>query len=203
MKYQISQTDPAAMTTEEMVAEFDGFVGLAAEVAERASALLVELRKRKQPHPFFRHVVLAFFDGIADRSLSAEAAIILGNREMIKAVQPLPVKQQVAIASGEPVAVAVLKSDGTIGSDEVPIQRMDAETMKRAFGPTGIRSVYDQGKIMKDQGRCERFGMITVLREETMLKIGNQKVKPEDLRGPLLALGYSLDLTRNTDRKAG
>ena len=38
---------------------------------------------------------------------------------------------------------------------------------------------------------------ITVLRDEHLLKIGHQKIRPEDLRGPLAALGYRMALTRS------
>lgn len=69
--------------------------------------------------------------------------------------------------------------------------------MRLAFGPEGIRPISEQAKIIKSENKTERHGVITVLADECALKIGNQKIKPEDLRGPLAALGYSLDLTRN------
>ena len=83
MAYIISRRDPVNMETKEIFAEFDGFTALAVEVVERYSALLVELRKRREPHPFFRHTVLAFFQSIADGQLAPEAAIVLGNQAMI------------------------------------------------------------------------------------------------------------------------
>lgn len=203
MTYSISQTDPAQLSTEELTAEIDGFIELAEEVVARLSVILSELRKRRQPHPFFQHAVLRFWESIADESLHPKAAIILANRDMIKAVIPLPHKDQLEVAYGRNVPVAVLKEDGTVGSDDIPIHRMDPQTMRRAFSDEGIRPVYDQAEIMRAEQTIERHGMITVLKDEVMLKIGNQKVKPEDLRGPLMALGYSLDLARNVTSKVG
>jgi len=203
MHYQISQTNPAAMTTEELTAELGGFVALAAEVAERVSLILAELRKRRQPHPLFAHPVLRFFQSIADNTLSAKAAINLGNMDLIKAVLPLPREQQERIADGEEVPVATLAPDGSVKSDDIPIRRMDAGTLRRAFGPSGIRPVHDQAEMIRAEGKIERHGMITVLRDQSMLKIGNQKVKPEELRGPLMALGYCLEVAREVKaRKA-
>lgn len=203
MAYIISRRDPANMETKELVSELDGFTQLAVEVAERMSLILSELRKRRQPHPFFRHTVLCFFQSIADGQLAPEAAIVLGNQNMIKAILPLPHKEQIEVAYGRPVPVATIKSTGEMVSDDVPIQRMDPVTMARAFGPEGIRTVHEQVEIIRAAGRVERHGMITILRDEVMLKIGNQKIKPEELKGPLMALGYRLELTRNSDRAAG
>ena len=203
MAYVISRRDPANMETKEIFAEFDGFTALAVEVVERYSALLVELRKRREPHPFFRHTVLAFFQQIADTQLSPEAAIVLGNQDMIKAVLPLSHEDQIVIAYGREVAIARISGTGKIVSDNVPIQRMDRATMARAFGPEGIRPVHEQAEIIRAEGRIERHGMITVLRDEVMLKIGNQKIKPEELKGPLLALGYTLSVSRSVEAKAG
>jgi hypothetical protein len=196
MAYRISQTDPATMSTEELNEELSGFVALAAEVAERMSLILCELRNRRQRHPAFRHTVLAFFREIADQSLSAEAAILLGNREMIKAVRPLPRDKQIEIANGAPIPVAVQAEDGTIKSEDVTITRMSSDVLRRAFGPSGLRSVHEQAEMIRAEGRVERHGMITVLRDEVALKIGNQTIRPEDLEGPLAALGYRLLLSR-------
>lgn len=193
MAYIMSSRDPANMTVEELLKELDGFTQLAAEVAKRVSLVLAELRKRRQPHPFFRHPVLAFFQQIADERLAPEAAVALGNQHMIRAILPLAHDDQIAVAYGRNVAVARLNEKGAVVSDDVPIHRMDAATIERAFGPDGIRPVHDQAEMIRAAGRVERHGMISVLRDEVMLKIGNQKIKPEDLRGPLLALGYRLE----------
>lgn len=203
MSYRISQADPTRMTTEDLHAELAGFTALAAEVAARMAVVLAELRRRRQSHPFFHHPVLGFFQSIADKHLSPEAAVVLGNRDLIKAVLPLPHAEQVAIAYGKEIPVATVNPFGAIVTEQLPIRRMDADTLKRAFGPDGIRTADEQAEIIRTQGRNERHGMITVIREEQVLKIGNQKIRPEDLKGPLAALGYSLDLARNvSDRGA-
>lgn len=206
MTYSISQTDPANLSTEEIHKEIASFATLAAEVVDRWAVLLKELSKRRAPHPMFRHPVMQFWESIAEHKLSPRAAVLLADRKrgtMIRAVLPLPIVEQEAIAEGREIPVAVRTEAGEIKADHLPIHRMDPATMNRAFGPEGIRSVYEQTEIIRAVGRIERHGAITVLRDEVMLKIGNQKVKPEDLRGPLLALGYRLDVTPKPDRKAG
>lgn len=196
MAYQISQTDPAALSTEELLKEIDGFTQLAVEVVQRYALILTELRKRKSFHAFMRHPVLSFFQSIADGAMHPEAALILANKDMISAVLPLPPERQIAVARGEAIPVASVTREGDIKSDDMPIHRMDPGTMRRAFGPEGIRPVHEQAEIIRAEGKIERHGMITVLRDEGLIKVGNQKIRPEDLRGPLLALGYRLDLAR-------
>jgi len=206
MTNHISQTDPRTLSTEEIFAEIDGFKSLAVNVLKRWSALLAELKRRRVPNIMFNHPVLKFWESINDQSLDAEAAVLLADKRdgrMIKSVLPLPPKKQVAIARGEPVPVATVADTGEIKSDDVPIFRMDAPTLKRAFGPEGIRPVHVQADMIRAEGKIERMGAITVLRDEQALKIGNQKIRPEDLKGPLAALGYTLDLSRNATSKAG
>lgn len=198
MTYSISQTPPASLSTEELLQEIASFKTLAVEVVARYSAILAELKARKQYHAFMRHPVLSFFKEIAEGSLHPEAALTLGNRELISAVAPLPPKEQLEIARGEPVPVATLTDTGEIRSDDVPILRMDSHTLRRAFGPDGLRPVHEQAEIIRKQGNVQRIGRITVIREEQVLKIGNQKIRPEELKGPLSALGYRIELSRET-----
>jgi len=199
MKLQTKNTAPADMSTEELLDAIDGIRALSVEVIEYLSGVLAELRIRRISHHFFNDRILSFWQEISGNQLAAEAAIGLANRHLIKAVLPLPQKEQIEIAHGKDVAVAT--GDGR--SEHMPIHRMDGPTLKRAFGPEGIRSIDDQAELIRAEGKIERIGAITVLKDETMLKIGNQKIKPEELRGPLLALGYTLDISRNATAKAG
>lgn len=206
MTTHISQTNPANLTTEEILAEIASFQGLAVAVLERWAALLKELSERRVRHPMFRHPVLQFWRSIADKALHAEAAVLLADRkrgDMIRAVLPLKPAEQLEVANGAPVPVATLNDAGEIRSDDVPIHRMDPATLKRAFGPEGIRTVHEQAEMIRAEGKIERVGAVTVLRGEGLLRIGNQKIRPEDLKGPLAALGYTLDLSRRATAKAG
>lgn len=203
MTYSISQTPPASLSTEELLEEIASFKALAVEVVTRYSAILSELKARKQYHAFMQHPVLAFFKEIAAGDLHPEAALTLGNRNLIAAVTPLAPEQQLEIARGATVPVARQTDAGEIVSDDAPITRMDDATLKRAFGPDGVRPVHQQAEMIRAEGKVDRMGAITVIREEQVLKIGNQKIKPEELKGPLAALGYTLDLSRNTTAKAG
>ena len=200
MSYQFSQRPPASMSTEDLIGELDGFTALAAEVAVRVSLLLKELRARRQHHPFFHHPVLKFFKDIANLKLDAVAAIRLTNGDLIRAVLPLPTDYQRAIALGRKIPVATFNQAGEIVSDDMEIRHMDPSTLRRAFGPDGIRSVYEQTRLLRAESKVERHGLITVLRDEVMLKIGNQRIRPEELRLPLMALGFRLDALSEVSR---
>ena len=197
MTYHISQTDPAALTTAELLDEIASFTQLAVEVVARYALILAELKRRRQFHAFMRHPVLSFFQAIAAGTLVPEAALILGNRALISAVMPLPSARQIEIAHGATIDVAVQTPLGEIRGEPMGILRMDPDTLRRVFGPDGIRPLHEQADIIRAEGKIERHGAITVLRDEHLLKIGNQKIRPEDLRGPLAALGYRMALTRS------
>lgn len=197
MTYSISQTPPSSLSTEELLQEIASFKTLAVEVVSRYSAILAELKARGQYHAFMRHPVLAFFTEIAAGALHPEAALTLGNKALISAVTPLPPEQQLEIARGATVPVACQTDAGEIKSDDMPITRMDNATLKRAFGPDGLRTVNEQAEMIRAAGKVQRIGAVTVLRDEQLLKIGNQKIAPEDLKGPLASLGFRLVLTRD------
>jgi hypothetical protein len=202
MTYPIAQKDPDSESTEDLLAEIGAFKTLAVGIVRRYASILAVLRKRGIRHEMFTHPVLRFYRDISEHRLDAETALILGNLHLIKAVLPLPHDEQRAIAMGRLVPVAAIQVDGSIRSDDMPIRIMDSATLKRAFGPEGIRDVWAQSQMIRDQGHVERHGMITVLRDEMLLKVGNQKIKPEDLVGPLAVLGYSLTLARDAKGEA-
>lgn len=197
MTYHISQTDPAALSTDELLDEIASFTQLAVEVVARYALILTELRRRRKVHAFMRHPVLQFFQQIVANQLAPEAALILANRALISAVMPLPPARQIEIAHGALIDVAVQTPLGEIKVEPMGILRMDPDTLRRVFGPHGIRPPNEQAHMIRAEGKIERHGAITVLRDEHMLKIGHQKIRPEDLRGPLAALGYRMALTRS------
>ena len=191
------------MTTADLIAEVDGFKELAVEVCQRLAAILVVLRKRRERHAFFQHPILRFFEAIADDTLDAEAAIILGNGALIKAVMHLPKDQQRAIAKGQEIAVATVQPNGRIGNENLPIQRMGTEVLKRVFAPEGIRSVQGQAAIIREKGKTEKHGMITVDRDHGRLRIGNQTFTPDEFNAAFLALGYKIVPARDVASQAG
>ena len=198
MAFSISQTDPKTLSTESIYAELEAFTQLAVEVIERWSALMAELARRKQPVPMKNHPVMSFYKSIVDKTLSAEAALLLRNQGLIRCVLPLSRDEQLAIANDRLVPVAVQTEAGQIKSDARPLRLMDPATMKRAFGPDGIRTVHEQAEMIRAKGRVERVGAVTVLRDDHMVKIGNQKLKwPEDFADVARALGTEIIVTRD------
>jgi len=196
MTYSISQTDPAKLTTEDLIAEIGGFKELAAKTVKRLSLILKELNARRVKHDLMRDRIMRFWEDLAEDRLDPEAAIRLGNRELIKCILPLPRHEQIAIATDKPVPVAVKTDTGEIKSDDRPLRLMDRATMKRAFGPDGIRTVHEQSEMIRAAGRVRPSVSVIALPDEMMIKVGREKVRPEDLRGPLLALGYTIEMTR-------
>jgi len=203
MTYSISQTPPVSLSTEELLEEIANFKTLAVEVVARYSAILAELKARKQYHAFMRHPVLAFFKEIVAGELHPEAALTLGNKALISAVTPLPMEQQLEIARGATVPVARQTDAGEIKSDDVPITRMDHATMKRAFGPEGLRTVHEQAEMIRAAGKVERHGRITVDRGHGKIRIGGSTFTPDEFQAAFLALGFKIVLARDVSAKAG
>jgi hypothetical protein len=199
LKLKKPNTPPSEMSTEALLSAIEGIRELAVDVVEYLSEVLAELRKRGEKHPFFNDRILRFWLEINDQELSAEAAIGLANRPMIKAILPLPHADQIAIAHGRDVAVATLNNSGDIKSDDMPIHRMDGPTLKRAFGPDGIRSVHDQGEMIKAAGRVQRHGMFTWDEQSGRVRVGNQTFTWEDadIKAVARRAGYSIVLTRS------
>jgi len=200
MTTKVCTTDPRNLSTEQIFSEIESFTALAVDVLKRWSALLAELKRRRVPNIMFNHPVLQFWESIHKEKLDAQAAVLLADRrdgKMIRAVLPLPPSEQLAIAKGKPIAVATLTSTGKIRSEEVPILRMDNQTLTRAFGPDGIRTVYEQAEMIRAAGTVQRIGMVTVLRDEHMVKVGNVRLKwPEDFEAVARALGTEIVTTR-------
>lgn len=210
MTNHISQTDPATLSTEEIFAEIAGFKTLAVNVLIRWSALLAELKRRRVRDAMFNHPVLKFWESINNRMLDAEAAVLLADKhdgKRIKAVLPLPPVQQVAIARGEPVPIATRTDTGEIRSDDLPIQRMDDATMRRAFGPHGIRTVHEQAEMIRAEGKIVRIGGIVSLRKEGVFRVGNVKLTPEQIDAAGRDQGFRFVpawmITDEADTKAG
>lgn len=193
----VSNEDPKKMTTADIIGEMKNIRELAENVVRRYSALMAELRARGEKPPFTYHPVLSFWKEVHDEKLAPEAAVSLANRNTIKAILPLPIEKQVEVAKGIDIPVAVLKPDGEIASDDIPINRMDAKTLSRAFGPSGIRTVYEQAEIIKEEMKVRKPKRAIAIVDEGVVKIGSIKITPEELRGPLLALGYKLTLSRD------
>lgn len=185
------------MATEEIISELEGFKDLAASIAKRMAILLKELRSRRIPHPLFFHPIMRFFEEISGDALHPEAAVLLGQRKLIRSVLPLSKSQQLDIAKGCDLPVVMIDPSNTIVHSKSSIFQMSPATLRIVFGPDGLRSLAEQEDIIR-KSRCAKFGSITVLSDLSMLKIGNQKIAPEDLKLPLRTLGYDLRLIRDS-----
>ena len=115
---------------------------------------------------------------------------MLANTPMIKAVLPLPHEDQIEIAHGKEIAVAT--ADG--GYENKEIKRMDQPTLKRVFGPHGIRSIKAQSEMIRAAGKIERIGMITILRDENAIKVSGVKLTWEEIGRAARQAGHRLFL---------
>lgn len=198
MKLQKPNTAPADMTTEDLLAVVDGIRALSVDVVEYLSGVLAELRTRRISHHFFSDRILSFWQEISANQLAAEAAIGLANRPMIKAVLPLTQKDQIEITHGKEIAVA--RDDGA--TENMTIFRMDGPTLNRAFGPHGIRSIKAQSEIIRASAKVEQHGTFKVYPDKGAFRVHGE-VTPEDCRATFLRLGYTIELARNANQKAG
>lgn len=204
MNRTISQTDPDTMTIAEKLAELAGFKDFAADAVKRQAVLMRSLRKDGHKHiPYTTNAVLRFYQSIADDRLNSEAAVLLANGPMIKAVMPLPHDQQIDVARGREIAVAVVRPDGQVSNENMPITRMGPEVLKRVFSPSGIRSVQAQASIIRRNGKTERIGAMTYYRDEGVIRFGNQRFSEDELRDMLISAGVHWVMPRHLDKKAG
>jgi len=190
MKLQKPNTPFNQMDVNQLLTFIDGIRALSIDVVEQLSEALSELRKHRVKHHFFNDRILSFWREINSKQLAAEAAIGLANRPMIMAVLPLPHKDQVEITHGKEIAVANYEGK----TEHLPIHRMDGPTLKRAFGPDGIRSIKAQAEMIHAAGKIERIGMITILRDENAVKVSGVKLTWEEIGRAARQAGHRLIL---------
>lgn len=179
------------MATEDIISAFGQIQVLAADVVMWYAEALKELRKRGIMNNLFQHAILRFWKSLLDESLSPIAAIHLGNSALIKAVLPLQREEQEEVAMGRPVPVATVTDTGEIRSDDLPITRMDSPTLKRAFGPEGIRPVHEQAEMIRAEGVVKKVGGFTVYANEGAIRC-NRKFSLDELPAVAAQLGYRL-----------
>lgn len=193
MSLSISQADPKQLSTREILDEMSGFAALAAAVVERWAVLLKELASRRVGHPMFHHPVMQFWMSIENHTLSAEAAIQLaGCRDgrMIRAVLPLSLSEQVEVANGLEIPVAVLTEAREVKTEHMPIHRMDIATLIRVFGPDGIRGLSEQERMLRATKEVVRVGRLSVVVDDGVLKVGNMKLLPREVAKAMEMLGW-------------
>ncbi|MBB4207270.1 hypothetical protein [Roseinatronobacter bogoriensis] len=144
-------------------------------------------------HPAFRHA-----EAIATGALSPRVAMRHAtNRNIIGAMAGLPLDLQDRLVDGEKVKIAVMSDQGRIHSDEVCLEQMSPEQMRRAFGADGVRDWQVQGELLiKGQSvqssRAPSKPVIRVDRETRDIIINRVRVSPEDLEPAFAALGLQV-----------
>jgi hypothetical protein len=180
-------------STNDIRAELDQIVSDTAEWMERAAALLVELRRRRENHPLMQSNVLRFFKLIDNRRLSAEAVLAVGgNRNLVRALEKLPLAEQVRVAKDQPVQVVEISPEGKEVIAQRSIGHLSQSALDRVFGPDGIRSIQEQREMLGAPPDRERVDGIIVDRSARKIIIGRKQFSPLELAGALKALGYEV-----------
>lgn len=181
------------VTTAAIRAELDQIVKDTAEWMERASVLLVELRRRGEDHPLMHSNVLRAFKGIAERKLSAEAVLAVGgNANIVRALEKLPLDQQAGYAKDCPVPVVEVSPEGKHVTAYRKLQSLGPSVIDRVFGPDGLRSIEEQKAMLAAPSNRIRVDGILIDTSERRIIIARKHISPADLIGPLKALGYEL-----------
>lgn len=182
------------ISTADLRAELDQIVDDTAEWMERAAAILVELRARKESHPLMHSNVLRFFKGIAGGSLSSKAVLAVGgNRNLVRALHGLPLGEQDAIATERPVQVVEISPEGKHVIVDRTITTLSQSALDRVFGEKGLRSIEEQKQMLGQETHKERISGFLVDRKASVIVFGNKRVTPFDLIAPLKALGYRIE----------
>lgn len=144
-------------------------------------------------HPAFRHA-----EAVATGALSPRVALRWPwHREIIGAMTGLPLDLQDRLSGGEKVKIAVRDKAGRIHSDEVCLEQMSPDQLRRAFGADGVRDWQVQGELLikghnAPGNRAARKPVIKVDRETREVIVNRIRLDPDDLVPAFAALGLQV-----------
>lgn len=184
------------MTNDQLADALKGGLEMSAEGALKACIAITVLEEREVPLPMLPEG-FRYARDIAEGRLSAHAAMILGSKaDLIKAVMPLPLKEQDAIADGKKIKVAV-KLDGRVMNKDMSIFQMSQMQLRLVFSDEGITPASEQGEWLHKTGYKEPVPKATKCKlavdsKTSEILIGRNRVTVDDLIPQLAALGYSV-----------
>ncbi|UTU09738.1 hypothetical protein CcrBL47_gp454 [Caulobacter phage BL47] len=188
------------LSLSELVARFtDARADLEANMKE-ACILLMELRRRGQSKPAWRKGVFQWAEQVANGSLHPRAALIMGeSTQMIRGILGLPPEEQLRIAEGGVVTVAILRTDGVVVAEDQSIPQMSQVTFDLVFDQGVVRTFDAQKKILLDRASKRRAHRspnpveIRVDRQSEEVIVGQVRLSVQELATALNQLGFKVE----------
>lgn len=189
--------DYSTMSNEQLCHLIQERLGDTEATFKTVCCLLNELRQRSFNHPLMGHPLYRKFDKVASGVLTPKAVLgFAGYPTALELIQNVDTEMQDRLAAGEKVPVVSKDTAGRYVFEQKPVLQMDASTLKRVFGPDGIRSREDQEHMLaaelKQPVKVKVTASIAVIPKKEKIQVGKTTISLDDMREPLRLLGYKL-----------
>lgn len=144
----------SAMSVEELRDELARALTITADALMYLAGVWRELESRGEDLSDLATGIGAYLPLIASGKLAAQAVVaFIGRKTVLRMIATLPTEKQLALASGEHVAV-VTEKNGLLTTKEMPVLAMPVSLALRVFEDGRIRSPEDQARFLgKHRGR--------------------------------------------------
>lgn len=169
-----------------------------AEGVIAASEILLELARRGERHPYMRGGLFRWYEPLANRTLSAHAAIAFGGvGTIIRKLVGMDLLQQQELANGGKVVVAEHDATGKIIRVEKPILQLTTRQLDLAFDNGAFVPFETQRKTLgKRQPDVRRSSVPLEIRadmETGEVVCGQMRFTPLSLVPALKKLGFKIE----------
>lgn len=200
----MSITGLKSLTNEELRALLTKVVADTADGVLRGCEILYELETRSVRHGFSKDGAFQWFREVATGRLHPTAALMVCDRNALKAMMRLPLESQRMIATGETLPVVEWGPNQTIVTRERRITEIDGRTLQRVIGTNDVRDVAEQTRLLRESqmppSASHAKQVNGIVARDGKLVVGRTTLDPSDLIDPLLELGFKL--VRIEERKA-
>lgn len=141
-----------SMDTQELRAELARALTITSETLQYLAAIWRELERRGEDLSDLRSGIGGYLPMIASGHVAAEAVVAFaGRRGALKAVSTLPLSRQLALASGERVAIVERDPQGKLVEKEIPVSALSTAQVARVFDEGRIRLPVEQRRRLLEQ----------------------------------------------------
>ena len=168
-----SSNELTQMTTEELRQELGKAITVTAESLHYMGLVWRELEYRGEDLSSLRQGIGAYLPLIASGRLRAEIVVRYAGKSMLlKKMSELPLDEQDALLQDENIHVIETDKDG-IKVNTVNLSQIRTDQIRTVFGPTGIRSLEQQKKIVeysnsKNKSSRKRDAIINISNDGTL-----------------------------------
>lgn len=193
------------METADLRRELARAIDLTAKHLTYLAAVWAELEKRGEDLAPLRSGLAVYLPHIAAGTVLPETVIrFAGNVTLLRAAASLPPDQQLKLASGEPVVLAVRQGD-TFTHRMLPVHALSFEQVRQVFGERCIRSEAEQiailtatEKALKPE-RSMKYGDFKADRDGGVILMGRKRLDPVKLLQALADLASKSEEAPGTD----